>query len=63
VEVKFESGTSTEVWSQFVPASGGSVVPASGSAWFECAEDEDLTFTHAAGGTVTVSVNYEIVRV
>ncbi len=63
VEVTFDDTTVGEVWSQFVAANGGSVVPATGSPWFECTAGEALTYTHASGGASAVSVNYEIVNV
>jgi len=63
VQVIFESGTTKERWSQYCPSNGGSVVPASGSAWFECDDGEALTYSHSTGGACAVSVNYEIVRV
>lgn len=63
VEVTFHDTTVGEVWSQFVSASGGSVVPQTRSAWFECSPGEALTYSHASGGASTVSVNYEIVNV
>jgi len=63
VEVTFDDTTVGEVWSQFVAASGGSVVPSTGSPWFECTAGEALTYSHATGGASAVSVNYEIVNV
>lgn len=63
VEVTFDDTTVGELWSQFVGSSGGSVVPASGSSWFECSPGEALTYSHGAGGASAVSVNYEIVNI
>ena len=63
VEVTFDDTTVGEIWSQFVAASGGSVVPASGTPWFECTAGEALTYSHGSGGASVVAVNYEIVNV
>lgn len=58
--ITFESGNSTEIWSQFVGANGGMVIPSDRQPWFQCAANEALTYTSSAAGNVVVSVGYEI---
>lgn len=53
--IVFESGATT-VWTQFVPAGGGSVLPYTGVPWFATPRGGDLTYTTGAAVGIAIGV-------